>query len=175
MGGPTSGVAGESDTVFCGNLGFHTTEDAVWEFFGQAGTVKSVRIAMGEDGRPRGFCHVEFEEPAGAQKAMELQGQLLDGRGVRLDLSQNNRRGGRGGGFGGGGRGGGFGGGRGGGFGGGRGGGFGGGRGGGFGGGRGGRGGDRGGRGGRGGFANSAVVAANKGSMQQYTGTKISF
>ena len=67
MGGPTSGVAGESDTVFCGNLGFNTTEDAIWDFFGQAGTVKSVRIAMNpEDGRPRGFCHVEFEAPEGA-------------------------------------------------------------------------------------------------------------
>ena len=72
MGGPTSGVAGESDTIFCGNLGFNTTEDAIWEFFGQAGTVKTVRIATNpEDGRPRGFCHVEFEEPAGAQAAME--------------------------------------------------------------------------------------------------------
>ena len=72
MGGPTSGVAGESDTIFCGNLGFNTTEDAIWEFFGQAGTVKTVRIATNpEDGRPRGFCHVEFEDPAGAQAAME--------------------------------------------------------------------------------------------------------
>ena len=162
MGGPTSGAAGEADTVFCGNLGFHTTEDAIYEFFGDQ--VKSVRIAMNpEDGRPRGFCHVEFNSPDAATKAMELQGQLLDGRMVRLDLSQNNRRGGGGdrggrGGFGGG-RGGGFGGGRGGGFGGGRGGGFGGGRGGG----RGGRGGDRG--RGRGGFAPSSVVAANKGGI----------
>jgi len=115
---------------------------------------------MGEDGRARGFCHVEFETPAEAVEAMKLNGQEIDGRGCRLDLSQNKKRdfggaprGGRGG-FGGG-RGG-FGGDRGGrgGFGGGRGG-FGGDRGGrgGFGGGRGGFGGDRGGRGGfRGGF-----------------------
>ena len=67
MGGPTSGKAGEADTIFCGNLGFNTTEDTIWEFFGQAGTVKTVRIATNpEDGRPRGFCHVEFEDPAGA-------------------------------------------------------------------------------------------------------------
>ena len=72
MGGPTSGAPGEADTVFCGNLGFHTTEDAIWEFFGHAGTVKSVRIAMGEDGRPRGFCHVEFETTESASKAMEF-------------------------------------------------------------------------------------------------------
>ena len=137
---------------------------------------------MGEDGRPRGFCHVEFESPDFATKAMEFQGSFLDGRAVRLDLSvpkpRGGDRGGRGrGGFGdrggrggfGGGRGGGFGGGRGGGFGGGRGGGFGGGRGGGFGGGRGGD------RGGRGGFAPRGVVAANKGSISAYAGTKTSF
>merc|ERR1719246_340201 len=143
LNGPTSGAAGEADTVFCGNLGFHTTENAIWEFFGNAGTVQSVRIAMGEDGRPRGFCHVQFESPDFATKAMEFQGEYLDGRAVRLDLSiPRAPGGGRGGGRGGdrGGRGG-FGGGRGGdrgGRGGGRGGGFGGGRGGGYGGGRGG-------------------------------------
>lgn len=71
MGGPTSGTAGEADTVFCGNLGFHTTEDAIYEFFGDQ--VKNVRIAMNpEDGRPRGFCHVEFNSPDAASKAMEL-------------------------------------------------------------------------------------------------------
>ena len=97
---------------------------------------------MGEDGRPRGFAHVEFETHEMAKEAMKLAGKSLDGREVRLDLSQSKKREG---GFGGG-RGGGFGGERGGSFGGGgRGGGFGGGRGGGFG---GGRGGDRGGRGG---------------------------
>lgn len=186
LGGPTSGAPGEADTVFCGNLGFHTSEDAIWEFFGSCGTVQSVRIAMGDDGRPRGFCHVQFESPDSATKAMELQGEFLDGRGVRLDLSAPNRnrggggRGGRGG-FGGdrGGRGGGFGGGRGGGFGGGRGGGFGGGRGGGFGGGRGGgfgggRGGGFGGRGGRGG-APSAAIQANKGGIAAFQGTKTTF
>ena len=130
---------------------------------------------MGEDGRPRGFCHVEFEDPAHAADAMKFNGEEIDGRAVRLDLSQSRGGGGGRGGFGGG-RGGGFGGGRGGGFGGGRGGGFGGGRGGGFGGGRGGgfRGGDRGGRGGRGGF-NSGLASQNKGGIQEYKGTKTTF
>lgn len=123
---------------------------------------------MGEDGRARGFCHVEFEDPAHAAEAMKLNGHEIDGRACRLDLSAPRQGGGGRGGFGGGrgGRGG-FGdrGGRGG-FGGGRGG-FGGGRGG-FGGGRGGFGGDRGGRGGgfggRGGF-----------SKPTYSGTKTTF
>ena len=150
---------------------------------------------MQEDGRRKGFCHIQFEEPSQAAEAVKLNGQMVDGRELRLDLSVKRDRGaggGRGGGFGGGrggGFGGGFGGGRGGGFGGGRGGGFGGGfgggRGGGFGGGRGGGfGGDRGGRG-RGGFGggrggdrggrgrgnvNFAAISANKGGIMADSG-----
>ena len=181
--------AGESSTVFIGNLSFNTSAESIREFFGECGTVKDVRIPMNEDGRPKGFAHIEFEEPKAAAEALKLNGQELDGRAVRLDLSTSKGSGGRGG-FGGG-RGG-FGGGRGGfdrggrgGFGGGRGG-FGGGRGGfdrggrgGFGGGRGGfRGGDRGGRGGRGGFrggssfGDNSTKAANKGSIVEFQGKK---
>jgi len=102
---------------------------------------------------------------------MELNGYDLDGRAVRLDLSQSRGGGGRGGrgGFGGG-RGGGRGG-----FGGDRGGrgGFGGGRGG-FGGGRGGFG-DRGGRGGRGGFPPRESINANKGNIVAFSGKKTTF
>ena len=146
---------GEVNTIFVGNLGFRTEQWAIEEFFKGCGSITSVRIAQDENGRSRGFAHVEFSSNSEAVEGMKLAGHALDGREVRLDLSQS-RRGGGGGGRGGG-RGGGFGGGRGGGFGGGRGGGFGGGRGGGFGGGRGGgfgggRGGDRGGRGGGRGF-----------------------
>jgi len=150
QGGADGAPAGEANTVFVGNLGFRTEQWAIEELFKNCGTINGVRIAMGEDGRPRGFAHVEFDSNASALEAMKLAGQELDGRAIRLDLSIS-RRGGGGGGRGGG-RGGGFGGGRGGDRGG-RGGGFGGGRG--FGGDRGGgfRGGDRGGgfRGGRGG------------------------
>merc|ERR1712160_125691 len=59
--------------------------------FSQAGTVSAVRIAMGEDGRAKGFCHVEFETPAMALEALKMNGQEMDGRGVRLDLSQNKK------------------------------------------------------------------------------------
>ena len=136
---------------------------------------------MQEDGRRKGFCHIQFEDPSQAAEAVKLNGQMVDGRELRLDLSAKRDRGAGGGGFGGG-RGGGFGGGRGGGFGGGRGGGFGGGRGGGFGG-RGGGFGDRGGRG-RGGFGgrggdrggrgrgnvNHAAISANKGGIMADAG-----
>lgn len=36
---PSSGTAGESNTVFLGNLGFRTSEDSIYQFFGEVGTV----------------------------------------------------------------------------------------------------------------------------------------
>jgi nucleolin len=85
--GPASGQSGVSSTVFCGNIGFYTEEQTIRDFFGKCGTVNQVRIAMGEDGRARGFCHIEFADPEGAAEAMKLNGQEIDGRPCRLDLS----------------------------------------------------------------------------------------
>merc|ERR1711957_976433 len=92
-GGPTSGAAGESNTVFCGNMGFRTEEWAVKEFFKSAGEVPTVRIAYDRETEgPKGFCHVEFADPAKA--VAELNGYELDGRAVRLDLSAGRAAGG---------------------------------------------------------------------------------
>jgi nucleolin len=175
------GGSDQSSTIFVGNLGFNTTADSIRDFFSECGAIKDVRIPFNEDGRPKGFGHVEFEAPDAAEKALKLNGSELDGRALRLDLSTSKGSGGGGrGGFGGGrggfdrggrgGFGGGFGGGRGGSFDRGGRGGFGGGRGG-FD--RGGRGGFRGGRGGfdrggRGGFGDNATKAANKGSIVEF-------
>ena len=150
-----------STTIFVGNVSFQSNEDSIAEFFSECGTVTQVRIAMGEDGRPRGFAHVEFEDNESAHNAMKLAGQDMDGRPVRVDISEPRRGGGggdrgniyiyiyiyiggRGGGFRGGNRGGGF---------------------------RGGsRGGGRGGGRGRGGG-----FSTNKGSIQEYKGSKTTF
>ena len=43
---------------------------------------------MGQDGRPRGFAHVDFMEVVGAAKAIQLNGTDLGGRPVRVDSSQ---------------------------------------------------------------------------------------
>merc|ERR1712233_28651 len=140
----------KSLTCFVGNLSYDTDEDSIRAFFGEAGSVASVRMITDRDtGAPKGFCYVQFEDQEGADTALTYHGNELDGRNIRVtydthkpDRGGNRGRGGRGGGRGFGDRGGrGFGG-----RGGGRGFGDRGGRGG-----RGGRGfGDRGGRGGRG-------------------------
>jgi nucleolin len=155
-----------SQTIFIGNVGYNTTKETLWQFFEYYGTVNDLRIAMDQEGNPRGFAHCEFSTPEEAKASLAANGESVDGRAIRIDLSAPKSSGGSRGGFGGdrrGGRGG-FGGGRGG-FGGGRGG-FGGGRGG-FG---GGRGGSRGGS--RGGFSRPSY---NKGSISEYKGEKTKF
>lgn len=123
-------------TVFIGGLSYQSTQDSVQSLFGSCGNIVAVRVATDPEGNPRGFAHVEFDSEEAVKKALEMTGQELDGRRIRVDVAgQKSERpagghfgGGRGGrgGFGGRGRGG-------------------------FGGGRGGRGGFRGGRGGYGG------------------------
>jgi len=116
-------------TIFVGNLPFTVTEDMVRDFFGVCGEISQVRISYHEDGAAKGFGHVEFADGSSTDAAVNMAGQSLGGRPVRVAFSEHRNIVGGDGGFGGrGGRGGGFRGGRGGGRGG-RGGGFRGGRG----------------------------------------------
>ncbi|MBP9167897.1 MAG: RNA-binding protein [Kofleriaceae bacterium] len=162
-----------STRLYVGNLSFNTSTESVRAAFEDFGSVSDVHLVSDrETGRPRGFGFVTMGTPEEAQKAIEgMDGQMLDGRPLRVNQAEERParggggggggfRGGGGGGFRGGGGGGYGGGGGGGGYGGGGGGrgGYGGGGGGDFGGGGGGGGGDygdrgggRGGRGGRGG------------------------
>ena len=94
---------GEKYTIFVGNLGFRTSEQNVSKFFSECGNVVGVRIAKGEDGRSRGFCHVDFDSKDAVDSAMGFTGRSLDGREIRVDESTaksgggNRDRGGRGG------------------------------------------------------------------------------
>jgi RNA recognition motif-containing protein len=132
-----------NNRLYVGNLSFHTSEDAIRQAFEQFGELVEVKLMLDrETGRSRGFAFVTMGSGEASQKAIEsMDGQMLDGRPLRVNQAEERRPGGGGGGGGGGYRGGG---------GGGRGGG-GGGYGGGGGGDRGGYGGGGGGRGGRGG------------------------
>lgn len=133
-----------NNRLYVGNLSFQTSTDAVRAAFESFGAVEDVHLVTDrETGRPRGFGFVTMSTAEEAQKAIEgMDGQMLDGRPLRVNQADERPRGGGGGGGGfrggGGGRSGGGYGGGGGGYGGG-------------GGGRGGYGGGGGGRGGRGG------------------------
>ena len=74
--------------LYVGNLNYNTSEASLREAFGGNGRqVTSVAIIMDrETGRPRGFAFVELATDEMAQAALkELEGQLLEGRPLRIN------------------------------------------------------------------------------------------
>ncbi|HEY2409005.1 MAG TPA: RNA-binding protein [Polyangiaceae bacterium] len=109
--------------LYVGNLSFHSDTEAVRAAFTAFGEVTDVHIVTDRaTGQSRGFAFVTMGSDEQAQRAIEgVNGQVIDGRPLRVNEAEERPQ--RGGGGGGGGGRGGGGGGRGGGGGGGRGGG----------------------------------------------------
>jgi len=92
--------------VYVGELGNNGTRHELEEAFGYYGPLKNVWVAR----NPPGFAFVMFEDPRDARDAVRaLDGKIICGRRVRVELStgKSRREGGPGGGGGYGGRGGG--------------------------------------------------------------------
>jgi len=91
--------------LFVGNLSFNTTEEAIRDAFAEFGEIVEAKLVTDRDtGRSRGFAFVEMTSQDAAQKAIqEMNGALLDGRPLRVNLAEARRdtRGGGGGGGGG--------------------------------------------------------------------------
>ena len=99
--------------LYVGNLNYDTTEPTLRALFEEHGAIESLNIIMDRmTGRSKGFGFVEMAEEAAAQAAIAaLDGQMVDGRNIRVSearprRSRDDRRssygGGRGGGYGGG-------------------------------------------------------------------------
>ena len=87
-GNDRGGNRDSGNTVFMGNLSFKTTEESIKKFFRDSGKVADIRIAKTPEGKMKGFCHVEFEDNEGATKACQKNGEELDERQVRIDMSR---------------------------------------------------------------------------------------
>jgi RNA recognition motif-containing protein len=106
--------------LYVGNLAFSTTQATIEQTFASAGEVREVAMPTDrETGQPRGFAFVTMGTAQAASAAIaQLNGQVIDGRAIKVNEAQERPPrggGGGGGGFGGGGGGGGRGGGGGGG------------------------------------------------------------
>ena len=89
--------------LFVGNLSFNTSEEAIRDAFAEFGEIVEAKLVTDRDtGRSRGFAFVEMASPDAANKAIqEMNGALLDGRPLRVNLAEarrDNRGGGGGGG-----------------------------------------------------------------------------
>lgn len=85
--------------VFVGNFSFSITDEQLAEFFANVGTVVSAKVMKeGQGGRSRGFGFVEFSEAEDSQKAIkELNGQVWEGRVIKVSEDRTSRGGGDGG------------------------------------------------------------------------------
>ncbi|HVZ33165.1 MAG TPA: RNA-binding protein [Polyangiaceae bacterium] len=96
-----------SNKLYVGNLSYSTGDQELREAFAPHGDVQSASVVIDrETGQSRGFGFVEYGSSAEAQRAVEaMNGQMVDGRTLNVNVARP-REGGPGGG-GGGGRGGG--------------------------------------------------------------------
>ena len=80
-------AGGGSCTVFVKNLPWAADDASLRDYFAEAGPVVSVRIATDDQGRSRGFAHIQFESNAAATAAVGYSGSDMSGREIFCDLA----------------------------------------------------------------------------------------
>ena len=81
-------------SIFVGNMSFKSNEKSLKKFFEDCGEVTDVRIAKNQDGKLKGFCHIDFATKEGMDNAIKKNGEELDGRKLRIDASNSKGSGG---------------------------------------------------------------------------------
>ncbi len=91
-----------SKKLFVGGLDWNTTDASLMQAFSEFGEVTDAKVITDrETGRSRGFGFVTFGDNAAADAAVSgMDGQMLDGRTVRVNEAED-KQGGRSGGGGG--------------------------------------------------------------------------
>jgi RNA recognition motif-containing protein len=86
--------------LYVGNLSFNTSDDQLAQLFGQFGKVDRASIVTDrETGRSRGFAFVEMENDVAAKAAISsLDGQMVEGRNLTVNIARPREGGGGGGG-----------------------------------------------------------------------------
>ena len=75
--------------VYVGNLNFNTDKKMMEDAVGEYGKIRDIYMPADNDGRPRGFCFVTFEEKTQAEAcALGMNGRELDGRVVRCNIAR---------------------------------------------------------------------------------------
>ncbi len=95
-----------NNRLYVGNLSYDITKDALSALFAECGTVEDTHVVMDRDtGRARGFAFVTMQTDAEANNAIsQLNGTMLMGRPLKINVAEARpQRGGFGGGGGGGG------------------------------------------------------------------------
>lgn len=77
--------------LFIGGLSFSTTDERLRELFASAGGVESAAVVMDRDtGRSRGFGFVEMTTAEDADAAAKkFNGQVVDGRTLKVEVANS--------------------------------------------------------------------------------------
>jgi len=76
-------------TAFVGNLPYDITKDELFDFFSQSCAVLNVRLLMNrETNRQKGFGYVEFQDLESLKQAVQLNGETLIDRPLRIDVAE---------------------------------------------------------------------------------------
>ncbi len=84
-----------SKKIYVGNLSYSTTEDGLFSVFSQFGQVVSatvIRDRLTDQSRGFGFVEMELDDDAMAAIAA-LNGQMIDGRRVRVNAAEERAQG----------------------------------------------------------------------------------
>eukprot|EP00746_Dinoflagellata_sp_MGD_P167393 gnl/MRDRNA2_/MRDRNA2_97974_c0_seq1.p1 gnl/MRDRNA2_/MRDRNA2_97974_c0~~gnl/MRDRNA2_/MRDRNA2_97974_c0_seq1.p1 ORF type:complete len:322 (-),score=60.09 gnl/MRDRNA2_/MRDRNA2_97974_c0_seq1:9-974(-) len=74
-------ITRNKNLVYVSGLSWYTKDDRLCEFFGDCGDVVEAKVFSDkETGRPSGRGIVKFAEPDAAKRALQLDGEALDGR-----------------------------------------------------------------------------------------------
>lgn len=76
--------------MFLGGLPFKATEHDIEGMFGKCGKIKTIELPMNAEGRPAGFGFVTFEEASSVAKAVEMDGQELMSRWLKVKAADGN-------------------------------------------------------------------------------------
>ena len=70
-------------------MNYETTEHHVRQFLEGCGTIVEIQFPRFQDsGRSKGYCGVLFQSPKAVAKALELDGQELQGRWLRIQAGK---------------------------------------------------------------------------------------
>ncbi|OAD76112.1 hypothetical protein PHYBLDRAFT_95552, partial [Phycomyces blakesleeanus NRRL 1555(-)] len=73
-------------TIWVGGLNYAATADDLRSHFAECGSIVDVRLRMDNDtGKSRGFAHIDFNDKAAHQAALNMNESEHMGRSLRVD------------------------------------------------------------------------------------------
>lgn len=79
-------------TIFIGNLPFSTQKSELQEVFEKFGSITEIHIPVDrQTGKSRGFAFVTFETEESSQDALNMNGQEMNGRTIKVHMAHGKK------------------------------------------------------------------------------------